>query len=300
MFGQAIAQQFVGGTLNWQTGSVLAIFLLAVVLVLTFATSRFLRQGRRHVRPHRERLLPATRRDVSHVEQREARTPPSSSLFLIFLYAPTVVLLVFSFNGSTVAALPFVGFTTNWYQIAWNEPGIRHALIASLKVAVGARRPRDGARPARLLRARTAQLPLQGGDLGLVLVPLVVPTVALGIALLVLFAERPGVPIPLGLWAVLIGHIVIALPFCVLILLPRIASIDRHLEEAAQDLGASWFATFRRVILPLITPALISAMLIAFVVSIDEVVIASFLVQDQLTYPSTFSRAFGSPSESCT
>jgi spermidine/putrescine transport system permease protein len=123
----------------------------------------------------------------------------------------------------------------------------------------------------------------------LVLLPLVVPTVVLGIALLILF--RPQNPpidflaVPLGLWAVLIGHVVFALPFCILLLLPRIASIDRRIEEAAFDLGASWFTTFRRIVLPLITPALISSLLIAFVISIDEVVIASFLVQDQVTYP---------------
>ena len=118
----------------------------------------------------------------------------------------------------------------------------------------------------------------------IVLLPLVVPTVVLGVSPAgAVPAAGSGDPVPLGLWAVLIGHIVIALPFCVLLLLPRIASIDRRLEEAAYDLGASWPTTFRRIILPLITPALISSLLVAFVVSIDEVVIASFVVQDQAT-----------------
>ena len=82
----------------------------------------------------------------------------------------------------------------------------------------------------------------------------------------------------------LIGHVIIALPFCVLLIMPRIASIDRRLEEAAYDLGASGLTTFRRVILPLIVPAILS-LLIAFVVSIDEVVVASFLTSDSVTYP---------------
>ena len=112
------------------------------------------------------------------------------------------------------------------------------------------------------------------------------PTVVLGVSLLVLFRPSdPIIPVPLGLWAVLIGHVVIALPFCVLLLLPRIASIDKRLEEAAHDLGASGLTTFRRVVLPLILPALLASLLVAFVVSIDEVVVASFLVQDQATYP---------------
>ena len=88
------------------------------------------------------------------------------------------------------------------------------------------------------------------------------PTVVLGIALLILLQKGPQVSgiSGLGLHSVAIGHIVVALPFCVLILMPRIASIDRRLEEAAHDLGASGLVTFRKVILPLITPALISSL----------------------------------------
>lgn len=206
--------------------------------------------------------------------------------FLVFLYAPTVVLAVFSFNDSTIAALPFVGFTTKWYQAAWHEEGVRKALLASVKVAVGAGLIATG---LGLLVSYALARRKFGGKAAisaLILVPLVVPTVVLGIALLVLFRpQSPVIPIPLSLWAVLIGHIVIAIPFCVLILLPRIASIDRSLEEAAEDLGASWTTTFRKIILPLIIPALMSSIIVAFVISFDEVVIASFVVGDQVTLP---------------
>ena len=113
---------------------------------------------------------------------------------------------------------------------------------------------------------------------------LVVPTVVLGVALLLLF-QKGFFHIGLGLTSVMIGHVVIALPFAVLILLPRISSIDKRLEEAAYDLGASGWQMFRRVMLPLIFPSILSAYLIAFVFSIDEVVIASFIAGDQPTYP---------------
>ena len=207
-------------------------------------------------------------------------------LFLVFLYAPTIVLIVFSFNDSEIAALPFVGFTTRWYEAAWQEEGVRQALWASVKVAIGSALIATG---LGLLVSYALARRRFGGKAAisaLVLVPLVVPTVVLGVALLVLFRPNvPVIPVPLSLWAVLIGHIVIAIPFCVLILLPRIASIDRRLEEAAEDLGASWTTTFRRVILPLITPAVLSSIIVAFVVSFDEVVIASFVVGDQVTLP---------------
>lgn len=206
--------------------------------------------------------------------------------FLVFLYLPTVMLTIFSFNDSTNVAFPLEGFTTGFYRAAFENDQVRKAFWASIRVAGGTALIATSI--AVLVSYALARRRLRFKALlsALVLVPLVVPTVVLGIALLILFRpNNPVIPIPLGLWAVLIGHVVFALPFCILLLLPRIASIDRRIEEAAFDLGASWLTTFRRIILPLITPALISALLIAFVVSIDEVVIASFLVQDQVTYP---------------
>jgi len=206
--------------------------------------------------------------------------------FLVFLYLPTVMLTVFSFNDSTVVAFPFSSFTTRWYEAAFENVEIRKAFWASIRVAGGTAIVATALAVLVSYALARRRLRLKGVISALVLFPLVVPTVVLGIALLILFRPNgPVIPIPLGLWAVLIGHVVFALPFCILLLLPRIASIDRRIEEAAFDLGASWFATFRRILLPLITPALISSLLIAFVISIDEVVIASFLVQDQVTYP---------------
>ncbi len=204
--------------------------------------------------------------------------------FIVFLYAPTVVLIIFSFNDSTVAAFPLAGLTTKWYSGAWQEPTIREALLTSLKVAaaVAVVTTALGLLISYALARRTFRV--KAFVSALLLVPLVVPTIVLGIALLILFKRGP-VPVPLGLIAVGIGHVVIALPFVVLLLMPRISAIDKRLEEAAWDLGASGATTFRRVILPLIMPSVLSSILIAFVVSIDEVVIASFLVQDQVTYP---------------
>ena len=206
------------------------------------------------------------------------------AFFLVFLYLPTVLLILFSFNDSTVATFPLVGFTTEWYSKALESVEIRKSLIASLQVGLAS------AFVATLL-ALLAAYPLARRNVrfrpvlsALLLVPLVVPTVVLAVALLILF-QRGAIPIGLGLTSIMIGHVVIALPFALLILLPRIASIDRRLEEAAYDLGASGLQTFRLVMLPLIAPSIVSAFLISFVFSIDEVVIASFLASDQATYP---------------
>jgi spermidine/putrescine transport system permease protein len=206
------------------------------------------------------------------------------AIFLVVLYLPTVLLIVFSFNDGTVAAFPLEGLTTKWYGLALHSESIREALWASVRVAT------LSAAIATLI-ALMASYPLARRHVrgkavisALMLVPLVVPTVVLGVALLILF-QKGFIPIGLGLISVMIGHVVIALPFAVLILLPRIASIDKRLEEAAYDLGASGLQMFRRVMLPLITPSILSAFLISFVFSIDEVVIASFIAGDQPTYP---------------
>jgi spermidine/putrescine transport system permease protein len=206
--------------------------------------------------------------------------------FLVFLYLPTILLIIFSFNASTVVAFPITDFTTGFYEAAWQDDEIRRSLIASLEVAAGTAAVATAIAVLISYALARRSLRFKSGVSAVLLLPLVVPTVVLGVSLLVLFRPSdPVIPIPLGLWAVLIGHIVIALPFCVLLLLPRIASIDRRLEEAAHDLGASGITTFRRIVLPLIVPALLASLIVAFVISIDEVVIASFLVQDQATYP---------------
>jgi len=211
------------------------------------------------------------------------------ALFLVVLYLPTGLLVLFSFDKGDTQTFPLRGFTTSWYRAAWNTPAIHDALKNSfiLGVIVAVIATVLGVMVSYpLARKRFAGKSVVSA---LVLLPLVVPTVVLGIALLILFRRGP-LPHSLGLYDlgladVGIGHVVIALPFCVLLLMPRIAAIDRRLEEAAHDLGASGLTTFRRIILPLITPAVLSSLLIAFVVSIDEVVIASFLVRDQVTYP---------------
>jgi spermidine/putrescine transport system permease protein len=126
----------------------------------------------------------------------------------------------------------------------------------------------------------------------LLLSPLVIPYVVFGISLLVLFrmidrvlAPTFGVVIGVGIHAIVIGHVVVSLPYAILTLVPRLERISVSLEEAARDLGAGTVETFRRVTLPLILPAIVSAFLIAFTLSFDEYAIASFVAGNEATYP---------------
>ena len=117
---------------------------------------------------------------------------------------------------------------------------------------------------------------------GLLLAPLVIPLVVMGISLLILFNT---IGIPLSPYTVAIGHVVIALPFAILTMVPRLERIPAALEEASRDLGATAMTTFRLITFPLLLPALISAALISFTISFDEVVISSFVIGTQVTFP---------------
>src|SRR6266487_5458008 len=203
-------------------------------------------------------------------------------LVVLFLYAPIVILLIFSFNDSAVPTFPLSGFTLHWYHQFLTNSELRGALENSAIVAavssVGAvvlGVLSSIALTRRRFRGKAAVS-------ALVLSPLVIPYLVLGISLLLLFHQ---LGVPRSLITVVIGHIVISLPYTILVLVPRLDQIDVALEEAAYDLGAGPLRTFRSITLPLILPAVVSAFLIAFTTSFDEYAVASFVVGTRVTFP---------------
>ena len=212
-------------------------------------------------------------------------------LLVVFLYAPLLVLVVFSFNKGDVT-FPLQGFTLSWYSRAAQNPALvasleRSLIVATLTsfIAVGLGVLASYALVRRVFRGK-------GGFSALVFSPLVIPYLVFGIALLVLFKmidkvliAVAGTYIDVGMHAVIIGHVVVALPYTILVILPLLERLSTSLEEAAHDLGASPWKTFWRVTFPLLMPALVSAFLIAFTLSFDEYAIASFLAGQQVTWP---------------
>ena len=201
---------------------------------------------------------------------------------VLFLYAPIVILLIFSFNDSAVPTFPLSGFTLHWYHQFLTNADLRGALETSAIIAalssVGAvvlGVLSSIALTRRRFRGKSAVS-------ALLLSPLVIPYVVFGISLLLLFHQ---LGVPRSLLTVVIGHIVISLPYTILVLVPRLDQIDVSLEEAAFDLGASRLRTFRSITLPLILPAVVSAFLIAFTTSFDEYAVASFVVGSRVTFP---------------
>ena len=216
------------------------------------------------------------------------------ALVVAFLYAPIVILLIFSFNNAEVPSFPLSGFTLHWYRQFIGNSELHAALETSAIVAalssVGA--VILGVLASIALTRRRFRL--KAGVSALLLSPLVIPYIVFGVSLLLLFHT---IGIPRSILTVVIGHIVITLPYTILVLMPRLQQIDVSLEEAAFDLGASRLRTFRSITLPLILPAVVSAFLIAFTTSFDEYAVASFVVGGRTTFPIYLYSALRFPSQ---
>jgi spermidine/putrescine transport system permease protein len=204
------------------------------------------------------------------------------AILVLFLYTPLGLLLMFSFNDNNLPVFPLRGFTTQAYQDFAANTELRASVVTSAKVASIA------SLVAVLLGLLAAIVLVRRRVVGksvasaLLLSPLVVPYIALAIGLLVFFNETS---IRLGIPSLVMGHVVLAIPYTILVLVPRLERLDIRLEEAARDLGAGWFQTFRLITLPLLLPALVSAYIVAFVLSFDEIVVASFVAGDTTTFP---------------
>jgi spermidine/putrescine transport system permease protein len=202
--------------------------------------------------------------------------------FIIFLYAPVVLLPMFAFNDATIIAFPLSGFTTNWFTVLWEtealHSAVRNSLFVSFTTAVMS--TILGACAARAI-ARY-RFPAKGGIVGFIMLPLVLPEIIVAVALLVMLMQ---LGLSLSLWTVVAGHVLICVPFSIAILNSAYSGLDRTLEEASYDLGESRWGTFRRVTLPLVLPGMISSMLICFTISLDEFIIAFFLTGTDVTLP---------------
>ena len=215
------------------------------------------------------------------------------ALVLVFLYAPIAILLVFSFNKASVPTFPLSGFTLNWYHDFLTNSELQTSLETSAEVAAISSVIAVALGILASIGISRSRFRGRGLVTAVLLIPLVIPLVVLGISLLLLFHV---LGIQLSILTIAIGHVVISVPYTILVLLPRLGQIDSSLAEAAYDLGAGPVTTFRRVTLPLILPAVVSAFLIAFTTSFDEYAVASFVVGTRPTFPIYLYSALRFPS----
>ena len=197
----------------------------------------------------------------------------SLALGLAFLYLPIIILMIYSFNASRLVTV-WGGWSLRWYSEFFNDRAMLEAAWMSLRVAMAS------ATIATLL-GTLAAVALSRGERfrgrtlfsGMLYAPLVMPEVITGLSLLLLFvalnAER-------GFWTVTIAHTTLTMCFVAVVVQSRLGSLDRSLEEAAMDLGCDPARAFVAVTLPLIVPAIAAGWMLAFTLSLDDVVIASF------------------------
>ena len=195
------------------------------------------------------------------------------ALGLAFLYGPIVLVVLYSFNASRLVTV-WGGFSTRWYGALWQNAALLDAARVSVLAATAA------ATLATVLGTLAAVAlshprPVRGRTLlaGLVAGPLVMPEVILGLALLLVFV---ALGLDRGFWTLVVAHATLGLGFVALVVRARLAGLDRSLVEAAADLGARPLEAFLRVTLPLIAPGVAAGWLLAFTLSLDDLVIASF------------------------
>jgi spermidine/putrescine transport system permease protein len=205
-----------------------------------------------------------------------------AGLFLIVLYVPILFIPLFSFNDAIYVRFPMEGFTVRWFEELMRRDSLWAALANSVRVGlvVSVISTAFGVLAARAI-ARN-RLPGQRAIVAFIMLPLVIPGIIFGVALLVL-VSRLG--IPLSLYTVTLGHLIVCLPFAVATLLPRFEGFDRSMEEASADLGENPWWTFWRVTFPIILPGVVASLLLSFTISFDEFIMAFFLSGTDATLP---------------
>ena len=221
-------------------------------------------------------------KDVSYIERPNRLLAVYALIYLAFLYIPVLFLPLVSGNDAIYIAFPLKGFTTQWYeQMLTNEPmhaalmnsvnvGLATAVIATLFGIFGAK---------AVTRYR---IPGQKPVVAVIMLPLVIPGIIRGGARLIL-VSRLG--IPLSLYTVTLGHILISIPFSMATLIARFEGFDKSMEEAAADLGDNAWWTFWRVTFPMVFPGVLASFLLCFTISFDEFIMAFFLAGTEPTLP---------------
>ncbi len=221
-------------------------------------------------------------KNVSYIQRPNRTLHIYAIAFLAFLYIPVLFLPLFSFNDSIYISFPIKGWTLQWYRdMLGNEPMFA-ALLNSIKVGA------ITSLFATLLGVLGAKavtryrMPGKGPVVFVIMLPLVIPGIILGVAMLILLS-RLG--ITLSLYTVTVGHVLICVPFAMATLIPRFEGFDKSMEEASADLGENGWWTFWRITLPMVFPGVLASLLLCFTVSFDEFILAFFLAGTEPTLP---------------
>jgi spermidine/putrescine transport system permease protein len=205
------------------------------------------------------------------------------TVLILFLFAPVVTIVVFSFDEVGVGTFPIEGLTFKWYEDMLENDAIMEAALNSAIVAAGCAALTVALGTAASFALVRFRVRLSGGFSALVLLPVALPGLLVGVALLSFF---DFVSLPLSLFTVTIGHVLITLPFVILTMNARLAVFDPAVEEAARNLGANPWQTFWRITFPLIRGSLVGSALLVVALSLDEFIVTFFTIGPDNTLPT--------------
>lgn len=202
-----------------------------------------------------------------------ARFAPAVTLLAyLFLFAPIVILIAYSFNASR-STVVWTGFTLDWYREVFDDRGLGRALWVSIIVAVASAGISTAIGTLTALAIVKRRFPGRDSLSTLMMAPLVLPEIVIAVAFLVLMVTAG---VTLGYFTLVTSHVLVSIPFTMLIVRAAASALDRRLEEAAADLGANEMQVFLRVTLPILAPAIFTAFLLAATLSFDNFVMSTF------------------------
>ena len=270
LYANLITNQF-GYSLQWGFGATLAVLFLVTILLLVIVL-RLMVGG---VEAAGEYTGGFTRRRAPFLFG-------YSVLYLIFLYTPPALLVLLAFNNSDESGLPFVGFTTRWFAEVFNNPVLLDALWTSLQVAISAVLISAVFGTLAAVQIVRVKGRLRSFNLGMISVPLFLPPLVLGLAIIV---GLNALGLQRGLWTIIAGHTILTLPVVTLLVLVRLEGLDRNQEIAAMDLGARPWRAFLTVSVPQALPGILAGVMIAFAISMDEFILTFLVTGSQQTLP---------------
>jgi ABC-type spermidine/putrescine transport system permease subunit II len=204
-------------------------------------------------------------------------------LIYVFLFFPIVLLILFSFNANRYGTFPITGWTLTWYRQAFDDYQVHDAVATTVKVALQVTLISTVVGTCAAFPLVRSRLPFREGIRIIFILPIMIPGLLIGVSLLVLFTGT--FHWTLSPETAVIGQAVYTTPFVILLVAARLQGFDTALERAAADLGANAFQRLRRVVLPLILPAIFAGALFAFTLSLDEFIITYFLIGGHNTLP---------------
>ena len=279
MFGQIIAAQF-GEANNWPLGAALT---LIMMITITAVALTFIWLAQRGTVKRREMdVVRAPKDEIVTAGRRFSPLLVYVIFYLMFLYTPSLMLPIFSFNDSIQMALPLKGFTLDWYLQIPTRPGLLEALGNSFRLAIPVAITSTTLATLTAKAVTRYRMPGRGLAVGFILLPMVMPGIILAFGLLVLAL---AVDVQLSLWTIGVAHVVMTMPFLTLVMMSRLEGLGKSLEESAMDLGENAWMTFWRITFPLILPGIGACLILSFISSFDEFVYALFLGGNQVTLP---------------